>query len=223
MPNRKRNFVLMTALSTSVFVAIACGGDKPEAKNPATGDNTASSSASSTAPSSTDKSSSSGSGTTGGGDPGTTTTGNLPDSGELQGAKLGSHTHSEVETKGDAGPRRPEGGGSANEPGRGAKDIQAIVASHRDEARACYDKALAAHPGIEGDLDIRWKIDPTGAVTDAEVDTTKSQILEPSVGKCIIDIIKQIKFAASPKGFESRAHYPFNFHPKPGGGQGQKK
>jgi len=216
MPNRKRNFVLLTALSTSVFVAIACGGDKPEAKNPANGGG-ADTTASSAAPSSTDKSGSSGSGTTGGGgDTPTTTTSNLPDSGELQGAKLGSHTHSEVETKGDAGPKRPEGGGSANEPGRGAKDIQAIVASHRDEARACYDKALAAHPGIEGDLDIRWKIDPTGAVTDAEVDTTKSQILEPSVGQCIIDIIKKIKFAASAKGFESRAHYPFNFHPKPG-------
>ena len=124
----------------------------------------------------------------------------------------------EVETKGDAGPKTPTGGGSAGEPGRTAKDIQTIVAARRDDARACYDKSLASHPGIEGDLDIRWKIDPQGNVTDAEVDTTKSSILEPTVAQCIIDIIKKIKFAASPKGFESRAHYPFNFHPKPGQG-----
>jgi hypothetical protein len=125
----------------------------------------------------------------------------------------------EVETKGDGGPKTPAGGGSAGEPGRTAKDIQTIVAARRDDARACYDKALASHPGIEGDLDIRWKIDPQGNVFDAEVDTTKSSILEPTVAQCIIDIIKKIKFAASPKGFESRAHYPFNFHPKPGQGK----
>ncbi len=57
-------------------------------------------------------------------------------------------------------------------------------------------------------------IDPQGNVTDASVDTTKSSILEPSVGQCIIEVIKKIKFAASAKGYETRAHYPFNFHPK---------
>ena len=88
------------------------------------------------------------------------------------------------------------------------------MSARRDDARACYDKGLAAHPGIEGDLDIRWIIDPTGAVTDASVDTSKSTILEPSVGNCVIEVIKKIKFAASAKGYETRAHYPFNFHPK---------
>lgn len=229
MRNKKRSFVLMTALTTGLTLAIACGGGG-ESKTPAD-KNTAASSSSGTTPSgssgstSTDPGSSSGGNTsTPSGSSGTTTTTNLPDSGELQGAKLGGgHTKVEVETKGDAGPKTPTGGGSAGEPGRTAKDIQTIVAARRDDARACYDKSLASHPGIEGDLDIRWKIDPQGNVTDAEVDTTKSSILEPTVAQCIIDIIKKIKFAASPKGFESRAHYPFNFHPKPGqGGPGAK-
>jgi outer membrane biosynthesis protein TonB len=227
MRNRKRSFLLLTALSTSsLLLAIACGGGGAgDSKTPAD-KNTAASSSSGTTPSgssgATDPGSSSGagsSGSTAGGGSGTTTTTNLPDSGELQGAKLGGgHTKVEVETKGDAGPKTPAGGGSAGEPGRTAKDIQTIVAARRDDARACYDKALASHPGIEGDLDIRWKIDPQGNVTEAEVDTTKSSILEPTVAQCIIDIIKKIKFAPSPKGFESRAHYPFNFHPKPGQG-----
>ena len=229
MRNKKRSFVLMTALTTGLTLAIACGGGG-ESKTPAD-QNTAASSSSGTTPSgssgstSADPGSSSGGNTsTPSGSSGTTTTTNLPDSGELQGAKLGGgHTKVEVETKGDAGPKTPTGGGSAGEPGRTAKDIQTIVAARRDDARACYDKSLASHPGIEGDLDIRWKIDPQGNVTDAEVDTTKSSILEPTVAQCIIDIIKKIKFAASPKGFESRAHYPFNFHPKPGqGGPGAK-
>lgn len=230
MRNRKRSFLAMTALSTGLTLAIACGGGGGESKTPADKNNAVSSSSGEATSSgaggpasSSGAGGSSGAASASGGagaSSGTTTTTNLPNSGELQGAKLGEgHTKVEVETKGDAGPKTPAGGGSAGEPGRTAKDIQTIVAARRDDARACYDKALASHPGIEGDLDIKWKIDPQGNVFDAEVDTTKSSILEPSVGKCIIDIITKIKFASSPKGFESRAHYPFNFHPKPGQGK----
>ena len=99
------------------------------------------------------------------------------------------------------------------DPGRSVKDIQAIIVSRRDEARACYDAALKTHPGIEGDLDIQWTIDPKGLVSDVSVDASKSQITEPSVASCIFAVIKQIHFNESARGFETRAHYPFNFHP----------
>ena len=75
------------------------------------------------------------------------------------------------------------------EPGRGPGDIRAIVIAHRDEARACYDMALVAHPGIEGDLVIRWMIDPKGTVSQVTNDTTRSQILEPSLIACIGDVL----------------------------------
>jgi hypothetical protein len=97
--------------------------------------------------------------------------------------------------------------------GRGVADIQAIVAAHRDEARTCYDKGLVDHPWIEGTLDVRWTIDPSGKVVDAEVDTAHSEILEPYVGGCIVGIVKNLHFNTSAKGFETKAHYPFNFHP----------
>src|SRR4029079_8212408 len=118
----------------------------------------------------------------------------------------------EIETKGQSGPKA--GPGHTPEPGRKREDIQTIIMARRDEARACYDKALKDHPGIEGDLTIKWTIDPQGAVTDIAVDTTKSQILEASVGTCIIEIIKKIKFAPSAKGFETKTNYPYNFHPR---------
>ncbi|MBX3185979.1 MAG: AgmX/PglI C-terminal domain-containing protein [Labilithrix sp.] len=142
---------------------------------------------------------------------GTTTTTALPDGGELQGAKLGSATHKEIETKGEGGPKP---GGPSSEPGRRREDIQTIILSRRDEARACYDKALKDHPGIEGDLTVKWVIDPQGNVQDAQIDTSKSSILEPSVSMCVVEMIKKIKFASSAKGFETRASYPFNFHPR---------
>lgn len=197
-------FALLT--TGLVPLAFACGGENKGA-DPKSPQTTASGpTPGTTGPAATDPAS-------GAGGPGTTTTTQLGDGGDLQGAKLGGKTHAETETKGESGPKST-GGQSASEPGRTAKDIQAVVSARRDEARACYDKGLTAHPGIEGDLDVKWVIDPAGNVTDAQVDTTKSQILEPGVGSCVVDVIKKIKFANSPKGYETRAHYPFNFHPK---------
>lgn len=201
--------------SASLALVIACGGGSPEAKNPepsSSGGAGASSGAAGT----------SGGGASGGA-PGTapsgesssgTTTTQLGDGGNLSGAKLSSSSSTTVESKGDGGPR-PSPGGST-EPGRRREDIQAIVMAKREEARACYDKYLKESPGMEGDLDIKFLIDPTGTVTEAEVDQQKSTIRHEGTGKCVIDVIKKIKFNKSDKGFETRAHYPFNFHPKPG-------
>lgn len=213
----KKSFVLaipaLLALSASislVALAGACGG-KPDgdAKAPVASGGTSSAGGAS--------SGGGGGGASSGGDgvaaaSGGTTTTNLPDGGELQGAKLGSSTHTEVETKGDGGPKA--GHGHSQEPGRRREDIQTIVMARRDEARACYDKGLKDHPGIEGDLTVKFVIDPQGVVSEAVVDSGKSTINEPGVGACIVDIIKKIKFAPSGGGFETRANYPFNFHPK---------
>jgi hypothetical protein len=210
----RSGFVLGSSFSFAFLVslAVACGdksGQEPATPNQASSSSPKSegSGPGASAASSSGSASSSSSGG------GTTTTTQLGDGGDLQGARLGSKVHSETETKGESGPKST-GGQSAEEPGRTVKDIQTIVASRRDEARACYDKGLAKNPGIEGDLDIKWVIDPQGNVTSAMVDTSKSSILEPSVGACVVEVIKKIKFAASAKGYETRAHYPFNFHPK---------
>ena len=214
LQSRKKSlFLALSVLSASLYLTVACGGGaKPagDAKSPGEGTPPTEGAASSGGGNATGASS--GAVSSGGASGGTTTTTALPDGGELQGAKLGSSTHTEVETKGDAGPKA--GAGHNQEPGRKREDIQTIVMARRDEARACYDKGLKDHPGIEGDLTVKFVIDPTGAVSDASVDSSKSSINEPTVGACIVDIIKKIKFAPSKGGFETRANYPFNFHPK---------
>lgn len=208
-------FAATSLSSFAIVFAMACGGGQGgEAKEP-TG--AGASSAPSPAAATGDKASSGGDATP---PTGATTTTQLGNGGDLQGAKLGSSSRKEIEIKGDAGPRTPPGGKS-DEPGRRVEDIRTIILSRRDDARACYDKALKDHPGIEGDLDIKWVIDPQGGVTDIAVDQQKSSIHEESVGKCIIEVIKKIKFAPSQKGFETRAHYPFNFHPKNAPGAGK--
>jgi len=104
-----------------------------------------------------------------------------------------------------------------HEPGRGAEDIQTIILTRRDDFRACYDRSLKDHPGVEGDLDVKWTIDPKGDVTEVSIDEGKSTIAEPGVRKCVMDLVRKIKFAESAKGLESHAHYPFNFNPRSGG------
>jgi hypothetical protein len=133
----------------------------------------------------------------------------LGDAGDLQGAKL-AETHTVTSTSASADP--PSRGPHSHDPGRSPTDIRAIVVARRDEARACYDKALTDHPGIDGDLVITWTIDPKGMVSATSLDSSRSQIVEPTVVACISDIIKKIQFAPSPGGFETKAFYPFNFH-----------
>lgn len=192
----------LTVLSGCLALTAACGGGKtPDPKTPTDGAPAVPATAGAT---------SGGPGDVGSG--GTTTTTSLPNGGELQGAKLGSSTHSEVTTQGDAGPKA--GPGHSQEPGRSAKDIQTIVLAHRDEARACYDKGIKDHPGPEGNLTVKFVIDPTGKVTDSSVDSTKSAISDQGIGACVNDVIKKITFAPSKGGFETRANYPFDFHPK---------
>ncbi|HEY8088562.1 MAG TPA: AgmX/PglI C-terminal domain-containing protein [Polyangiaceae bacterium] len=143
--------------------------------------------------------------------PTTTTTTTLGAGGDLQGAKL-TQTTTVASTTGSTS--APAKGPHTHEPGRGIADIKAIVVAHRDEARACYDAATAAHPGIQGDLVMQWTIDPKGAVTQVSADSSRSQIAEPGVLACVARVIQKIQFAASPGGYETKASYPFNFKPR---------
>lgn len=204
----------LSLLSLSFGFALACGNTPgvPDPKTAASSGGTPGTEGSSGGAAGTSGGPGSSGGATGAGGSTTTTTDLPGNKGDLQGAKLASATHTETETKGDGGPKA--GPGHQQEPGRKREDIQTIIMSHRDDARACYDKGLQKHPGIEGDLVMAFKIDPEGKVVEATLDTSKSAITEKDVGDCIADVIKKIKFAKSPGGFETRANYPFNFHPK---------
>ena len=209
-------FASISSVAFSAALVVACGG----------GSNAAGAKAAGT-PGSTDTAATAAAGgdhaTTGGADavvnpaagdagPTSTTTMNLNKAGDLQGAKLTTTSSTTIQTKGDGGAiPDPK---SAGEPGRKREDIQALVVARRDDARKCYDDALKSHPGMEGNLDIKWTIDPKGIITDISVDDAKSDIHDEALGKCVINVIKQITFATSPKGFESRPHDPFNFHPR---------
>jgi len=183
----------LVAVTTSAVHLAACGGSNPPSQTPAA------------APVPVAASDAGVARVAGDAGPTSTTTQALDTRGNVAGTRLTPRSSVDAGTD-VAAPHQPE-------PGRSVPDIKALLAAHRDEARACYDHALSTYPG-EGNLDVRWTIDPAGNVVNAEVDTSRSDILEPTVGSCIVAIVKKIHFAASAKGFETKAHYPFNFHPR---------
>lgn len=95
--------------------------------------------------------------------------------------------------------------------GRSAEDIAAKVKARKPETRACYDREASKNPKLEGDVDVKFVIDPQGAVTDVAVDPAHTNVGDEAVGKCLVDVLKTLKFPPSAKGLETRAHYPFNF------------
>jgi ABC-type transport system substrate-binding protein len=189
----KRFAFVAVAVTTSLAAVVACGGSNPPSQTPTTAGPAASAGDTSAPPGAGDA-----------GPPSTTTQ-------TLTGG--GGATKLTPLASADAG---TDGGHVKHqaEIGRSVSDIRAILGSRRDEARACYDNAVTQHPGIEGTIDIRWTIDPAGVVTEADIDTSHSEMTEPAVANCIIAMVKKIHFNASPKGFETKAHYPFNFHPR---------
>jgi hypothetical protein len=106
------------------------------------------------------------------------------------------------------------GDAHAREPGRGTDDIRALIVARRDDARSCYDHALADHPGLNGALVIQWTIDPNGNVSDVSIDTSRSQIVDSNATACIEGVIRTIHFAPSARGYVTTATYPFDFHPR---------
>ncbi|MGA2451218.1 MAG: AgmX/PglI C-terminal domain-containing protein [Polyangiaceae bacterium] len=103
------------------------------------------------------------------------------------------------------------GGRRAHEPGRGPDDIRARVVARRAETRACFEKVASAPPGGRS-LTMQWTIDPKGNVDAPSLDASRSDVTDPTVVHCIADILKSIKFAASPGGYETKASYPFIVH-----------
>ena len=196
-------FVSVATMSALGLLFFACGGGQPPAKTEPGTSSASNAPATSGAP-------------TGDSPPSTTLA--VPTGGS-SGTKLDPTAPATAGGGDDDRGKRDGGAGKGkkeSEPGRSHEDLRVLIMAHRDEARACYDNALAAHPGIEGDVKMKFTIDPEGNVSEIGLDPQGSTILEPSVASCIGDVIKKIKFAKSAKGFETHGHYPFNFHPRAG-------
>lgn len=105
-----------------------------------------------------------------------------------------------------------DGQGEAQD--RGIKDYQRIISERRDLFRACYDRSLAANPGIQGKVVLQFVLDPNGAVKEAFIDKSASDITLADLEGCMAAAVKSLSFPPSTRGMESTVRYPFTFTPR---------
>ncbi len=114
-------------------------------------------------------------------------------------------------------PVDPAGGGSgeqvACEPGRCLEDISKAIAERRDDARKCYEEGRKRDPKMEGKVIINFAIDDKGVVGETSQGMQDGQIEEIGVVECVSEVIRTVRFAASPKGKTTRAYHRFEFAP----------
>jgi TonB family protein len=103
--------------------------------------------------------------------------------------------------------------GNAPTGDRGLAEYQALVQSNRDKFRTCYDASLAAHPGIKGQVTLKFVLQPDGAVKEGGIEKSSSDITEEDLERCLMSVLKTLKFPKSKRGMESTIRYPFTFKP----------
>ncbi len=74
----------------------------------------------------------------------------------------------------------------------------------------CFENALFKTPGIQGQVVLKWVIQPNGQAEDFVV--VSSEVKDPELEACLIDEVKKVHFP----GFEVKQSvlYPFVFKKK---------
>ncbi len=99
------------------------------------------------------------------------------------------------------------GGVAAARGGLNSEQIRRVVLAHRGALQACYEIEAQKDPTLRGGLTVSWTIDPSGAVTSANV--ASSTIRNARVEGCVLRQVRAWRFPASDG--VSQATYPFSF------------
>lgn len=92
------------------------------------------------------------------------------------------------------------------------EEIRKLVKSKRESVSNCYKMAKEKNPTLGSRVAITFLLKPDGKLkSDPEVAANRSDITDPAVIKCAIDVIKSIDFPPHPKGMETTFTYPFGF------------
>ena len=89
-----------------------------------------------------------------------------------------------------------------------------LIKSKNDAYRCCFDLWARKHPeqaGKELPIKVQWNLKADGTLESAIVDKAASQLDDPDVSSCMIDISKGITYPASPSGKLTKFTYVFQF------------
>ena len=98
--------------------------------------------------------------------------------------------------------------------GMNPDDIRSLLIENLPRFRYCYQKELdSAGSRLDGRVHLGFSIGSTGDVFRAEV-LSSAKAISPRVSKCVISVIKGIKFPRPPGGGEVEVTQWFNFFPR---------
>lgn len=103
--------------------------------------------------------------------------------------------------------------GNAPTGDRGLDDYRKVIQDNREKFRRCYDMSLKAHPGIKGNVTLKFVLTAKGEIKEAFVDKSASEITEADLETCMVAVLRTLSFPPSKRGMESTVRYPFNFNP----------
>jgi TonB family protein len=87
--------------------------------------------------------------------------------------------------------------------------IMKVIKRHQNEIKFCYEQELQKNPSLGGKVAVAWTIDPSGAVSDANV--SESSIGNANVESCIMQRIRRWKFPEPTGGGVVNVTFPWIF------------
>ena len=101
-------------------------------------------------------------------------------------------------------------GGSAREVATYRADTQQLLATHDDQLKSCYERALQANPQLAGKVTVHFVVErKTGAITKVDVDAAPD-----ALAQCVLDGVKGLVLAPADRN-DGDATFVYDFEPAP--------
>ncbi len=96
--------------------------------------------------------------------------------------------------------------------------IGKVISRHANEIRYCYEVELNKEPNLAGKIGVSFTIDPTGAVSDANI--AQTTLNNNNVEQCVLTRIRRWKFPEPKGGGVCVINYPWVFKAAGSGDEG---
>ena len=87
--------------------------------------------------------------------------------------------------------------------------VRAVVTSHGDDLRSCYERAVLELPSLEGTCTLRIVIAGDGSVGTASLQG--STLRSVSLGRCLLQLVRTWRFPPPTDGKTAAVDYPLAF------------
>jgi hypothetical protein len=90
-------------------------------------------------------------------------------------------------------------------------EVIRAVRAQNAAIRGCYERALARSPTLAGRLNVRFAVQPDGAVTEIAIE--ESTLRDEALHACIVDVFRALRFPAGDSEGPLRLNFPLTFVP----------